>query len=329
MEVIIISLIKMLIFFVVLLNTVPVLVWLERRLLGKFQLRPGPNRVGPFGLLQTAADGIKLIFKESIMHREVDKFLYLLGPALVVFTAFAAFVVVPVGEPIEVMGHMVPLQIADLNIGLLFLFAILSLGSYGIILAAWGSNNKYSLMGGLRTTAQMISYELSLTTTALAVVLLTGSFSLTEIVDAQEGVWYVFLQPLAFIIFLICAVAEVNRAPFDLAEAETELIAGFHTEYSGLKFAMFFMGEYINMITISALTVILFFGGWHSTILSFLPPLLIFAGKVFAMLLFFIWLRATFPRIRYDRLMTFGWKVLLPLSLVNLFLTGVVYVYTL
>ena len=323
---IIISLVKLVFFFLLLLQAVPVMVWLERRLLAWFQLRPGPNRVGPFGLLQTLADGIKLLFKESIMHKEVDVFLYLLGPFLVVFTAFAAFAAIPIGAPVEFMGYTIPLQIADLNVGLLFVFAVLSIGSYGLILAAWGSNSKYALLGGLRSTAQMISYELSLTTSALAVVVLTGTFSLTGIVNAQENVWFAFQQPLAFVIFFICTVAETNRTPFDLPEAETELVAGFHTEYSGMKFAMFFMGEYINIITVSALTVILFLGGWHLPFIDFIPGILVFGGKVGVLVLIFIWLRATFPRLRYDRLMAFGWKILLPIAILNLFGTAVFHV---
>ena len=313
----IIGAVKAVIIAVGLLSTVPLLVWLERRLMGRFQVRLGPNRVGPFGLAQPVADSIKLLFKENIVQSSADKFLFYLAPAIVVFTAIVTFSAIPFGEPLEVGGQTIGLWGANLNIGLLFIFAISSMGIYGIVIAGFSSNNKYSLMGGLRSSAQMISYELTLGLAALSVVIMSGSLNLYEIVQDQSFLPNAVTQPLAFLLFFIAGVAETNRAPFDLPEAEQELVAGFFTEYSGMKFAMFFMGEYINMITMSALVTILFLGGWNSYI-GLDIPILVFAFKVFLLLCVFIWLRSTFPRIRYDRLMTFGWKFLLPLSMLNM-----------
>jgi len=285
--------------------------------MGRFQVRLGPNRVGPLGLGQALADAIKLLFKENIVQSSADKFLFYLAPAVVVFTAIVTFSAIPFGEPFEVGGEEIGLWGANLNIGLLFIFAVSSMGIYGIVLAGLSSNNKYSLMGGLRSSAQMISYELTLGLSALCVVIMSGSLNLYDIVKDQS-VWpnAIPLFP-AFVLFFISGVAETNRAPFDLPEAEQELVAGFFTEYSGMKFAMFFMGEYVNMITMSALITILFLGGWNSYI-GLDIPILVFAFKVFLLLCVFIWLRSTFPRIRYDRLMTFGWKFLLPLALLNM-----------
>ena len=308
-----------------LLGIVPALVWLERRLMGRFQVRLGPNRVGPFGLGQPISDSIKLLFKESIIQSSADKFLFHLAPAIVVFTAIVAFAAIPFGEPVKVLGQEIGLWVADVNIGLLFVFAISGMGVYGMVLAGISSNNKYSLMGGLRSSAQMISYELTLGLSALSVVVLTGSLSLIDMVNVQGSYPNILIQPLAFLLFFIAGVAETNRAPFDLPEAEQELVAGFHTEYTGMKFAMFFMGEYINMVTMSALVTLLFLGGWNSYGIP-VWPILAFAGKVLFLLCVFIWLRSTYPRIRYDRLMTFGWKVLLPLSLLNLLVTSVLVV---
>ncbi len=313
----IIGAVKAVIIAVGLLSTVPLLVWLERRLMGRFQVRLGPNRVGPFGLAQPVADSIKLLFKENIVQSSADKFLFYLAPAIVVFTAIVTFSAIPFGEPFEMGGQTIGLWGANLNIGLLFIFAISSMGIYGIVIAGFSSNNKYSLMGGLRSSAQMISYELTLGLAALSVVIMSGSLNLYEIVQDQSFLPNAVTQPLAFLLFFIAGVAETNRAPFDLPEAEQELVAGFFTEYSGMKFAMFFMGEYINMITMSALVTILFLGGWNSYI-GLDIPILVFAFKVFLLLCVFIWLRSTFPRIRYDRLMTFGWKFLLPMSMLNM-----------
>lgn len=317
----IIGVVKAAIIAVALLTAVPLLVWLERRLMGRFQVRLGPNRVGPLGLGQALADAMKLLFKENIVQSSADKFLFYLAPAIVVFTAIVTFSAIPFGDPIDVGGQSVGLWGANLNIGLLFIFAVSSMGIYGIVIAGFSSNNKYSLMGGLRSSAQMISYELTLGLTALCVVIMSGSLNLYEIVKDQSGSilsMNLISQPLTFVLFFIAGVAETNRAPFDLPEAEQELVAGFFTEYSGMKFAMFFMGEYVNMITMSALITILFLGGWNSYIPGLDIPILIFASKVFLLLCVFIWLRSTFPRIRYDRLMTFGWKFLLPLSMLNM-----------
>lgn len=318
----IIGSVKALIIAGALLGIVPALVWLERRLMGRFQVRLGPNRVGPFGLGQPISDSIKLLFKESIIQSSADKFLFHLAPAIVVFTAIVTFAVIPFGEPITVFGQEIGLWVANVDIGLLFVFAISGMGVYGMVLAGISSNNKYSLMGGLRSTAQMISYELTLGLAALSIIVLTGSLNLIDMVNSQNSYPNILIQPLAFLLFFIAGVAETNRAPFDLPEAEQELVAGFHTEYTGMKFAMFFMGEYINMVTMSALVTLLFFGGWNAYGIP-VWPIIAFSGKVFFLLFVFIWLRSTFPRIRYDRLMTFGWKVLVPLSLLNLLITSV------
>jgi len=306
-----------------LLGVVPPLVWLERRLMGRFQVRLGPNRVGPLGLGQPFADSIKLLFKESIIQSSADKFLYHLAPAVVVFTAILAFAVIPFGAPLTVFGYEIGLWGANINSGILFIFAISGMGIYGMVLAGLSSNNKYSLMGGLRSSAQMISYELTLGLSALSVIVLTGSLNLIDLVESQAAFPYIIIQPVAFLLFFIAGVAETNRAPFDLPEAEQELVAGFHTEYTGMKFAMFFMGEYINMVTMSAMITLLFLGGWNAYGLP-LWPILAFALKVFFLLCVFIWLRSTFPRLRYDRLMTFGWKVLLPICILNLLVTSAI-----
>ena len=318
----IIGSVKALVIAGALLGLVPGLVWLERRLMGRFQVRLGPNRVGPLGLGQPISDSIKLLFKESIIQSSADKFLFHLAPAIVVFTAIVTFAVIPFGEPITVLGQEIGLWAANVNIGLLFVFAISGMGVYGMVLAGLSSNNKYSLMGGLRSSAQMISYELTLGLAALSIIVLTGSLSLNDMVNSQNSYPNILIQPLAFLLFFIAGVAETNRAPFDLPEAEQELVAGFHTEYTGMKFAMFFMGEYINMVTMSALVTLLFLGGWNAYGIP-IWPIVAFAGKVTFLLCVFIWLRSTYPRIRYDRLMTFGWKVLVPLSLVNLLVTSV------
>jgi len=318
----IIGSIKALIIAGALLGIVPALVWLERRLMGRFQVRLGPNRVGPFGLGQPISDSIKLLFKESIIQSSADKFLFHLAPAIVVFTAIVTFAVIPFGEPITVFGQEIGLWVANVDIGLLFVFAISGMGVYGMVLAGISSNNKYSLMGGLRSTAQMISYELTLGLAALSIVVLTGSLNLIDMVNSQNSYPNILIQPLAFLLFFIAGVAETNRAPFDLPEAEQELVAGFHTEYTGMKFAMFFMGEYINNGDYERASTLLFLGGWNAYGIP-VWPIIAFSGKVFFLLFVFIWLRSTFPRIRYDRLMTFGWKVLVPLSLLNLLITSV------
>ena len=314
--------VKAVVIAVAIMSVVPILVWLERRLMGRFQVRLGPNRVGPLGLGQPLADTVKLLFKESIIQSSADKFLFHLAPAIVVFTAIVGFAVIPFGAPFEVFGQSIEMWGANVDSGILFVFAISGMGIYGMVLAGLASNNKYSLMGGLRSSAQMISYELTLGLSALSIIVLTGSLNLVDMVKAQETIPFILVQPLAFLLFYIAGVAETNRAPFDLPEAEQELVAGFHTEYTGMKFAMFFMGEYINMVTMSALVTLLFLGGWNAYGLP-VWPIVAFALKVGFLLCVFIWLRSTFPRIRYDRLMTFGWKVLLPLCLLNLLITSI------
>ncbi len=300
-----------------LLLAVAYLTWVERKVIGDIQVRFGPSRVGPFGLLQPIADGIKLMFKEDVVPANADRVIFILAPALSFVPALIVFAVIPFGPSFV---------ITDVNVGLLYVFAVASLGVYGSVLAGWASNSKYSLLGGLRSSAQMVSYELGLGLSVLGVVMMTGSLSLVDIVEAQKGTWLgilprwnIFPQFLGFVIFLISSNAELNRAPFDLPEAETELVAGFHTEYSSMKFALFFMAEYANMIAAAALATTLFLGGWRGPLL---PPVIWFLLKVFAFIFLFIWVRATLPRFRYDQLMGLGWKVLLPLALANVMFTA-------
>ena len=298
---------------------------LERRLLARFQLRIGPNRVGPLGLLQPLADGIKLIFKESFIPARADRLVYMLAPVITVVAALFVYAVIPIGPPVHLFGREVPLYVADVNVGILLVLAASSIGVYGIILGGWASDNKYSLLGGLRSSAQVISYELTLGLAVLAVVMAANSLSLVDIVNAQaRGPWFVLTQPVAFLLFLIAGLAETNRSPFDLPEAEQELIAGYQTEYGGFAFAMFYLGEYVGVITMGALAATLFFGGWHGPLL---PPVVWFLAKVFAVVFVFIWIRATLPRLRYDQLMGLGWKVLVPVGLVNLAVTAALLVW--
>ncbi|MFH0812379.1 MAG: NADH-quinone oxidoreductase subunit NuoH [Pseudomonadota bacterium] len=323
MEDIVFILGRILIVFVVLLLSVAYMTWLERKVIGHMQSRLGPHRVGWHGLLQPIADGLKLIFKEDIIVTAADKVVYHIAPFIIVVTALLNVAVIPFGSEIKVLGEEVPLRIADVNIGLLYILALSSLGVYGIVLGGWASNNKYALMGGLRSSAQMISYELPLGLATIGVLMQTGSLSLVKIVEAQAGQgWFFIPQFIGFLIFFICGVAECNRTPFDLPEAESELVAGFHVEYSSMKFGFFMLAEYASVIIMSALTVTLFFGGWLGP--AFLPGPVWFGLKVFLFCFLFIWLRATYPRFRYDQLMKFGWKVLFPLSLVNIAVTAVV-----
>lgn len=310
---------KIAVVFVLMLMSAAYLTWVERKVIGHIQVRLGPMRVGFHGLLQPIADGIKLMFKEDIIPQAADRTIYLLAPTLALIPAFISFAVIPFGDQMRLFGHTVDLVITDVNVGLLYLFGVASLGVYGIVLGGWASNNKYALLGGLRSAAQMISYELSLGLSVVGVLMLSRSLSLVEIVKAQSTVWFVVLQPIGFFIFLICAIAEINRAPFDLPEAETELVAGFHVEYSSMKFAMYFIAEYANMITVAALATTLFLGGWRG---PFLPPVVWFLAKLYLIIFLFIWLRATLPRFRYDQLMRFGWKVLLPVALANIIITA-------
>ena len=295
---------------VTLLTLSALLIWLERRLLGFWQERYGPNRVGPFGLLQSVADMIKIFMKEDWVPPFADKAVFVIAPAVIIVTILMSFAVVPFTPSIVV---------ADLNVGLLFFLAMSSLSAYSVVLAGWASNNKYSLLGGLRASAQMLSYEVFMGLSLMGVVMLAGSFSLRDIVEAQHRVWFCIPQILGFIIFLIAGLAETKRIPFDIPEAEAELVAGFHTEYSGMKFGMFFVGEYLGVILISAMITVLFFGGWQG---PWLPPAVWFSIKTFLFICLFILLRAALPRLRFDQLMAFGWKVMLPLALVNLTVTG-------
>lgn len=320
--------IKSIILLAVLVTGFAYTTFYERRLLARIQVRIGPNRAGPFGFLQPAADGIKLIFKEELIPAAAYKTVFILAPILTVLPALVITAVVPWGGDIELFGRTIPLSVADINVGILYILSVASISVYGIVLAGWSSNNKYAMLGGLRSSAQMLSYELALGLAFVGPMLIAGSMSLTEIVDAQRGVWFILYQPLGALIFYISMLAEVNRAPFDMPEAEQELTAGYHTEYSGMKFALFFMGEYIKMIAVSAIFASLFLGGFRGPFVDQYPLLgpLYMLIKIAASLGIMIWIRATLPRLRYDRLMAFGWKVLLPLSLLNIFLTAVVIV---
>ncbi len=303
---------------------------LERRFIARLQQRVGPNRAGPFGLLQPVSEGLKLFVKEDIIPANADKVVFTLAPALTSTPALIVLAVVPFGGEVNLFGHVTHLGVADTNVGVLYILAVTSIAVYGITLAGWSSNNKYAMLGGLRSAAQMISYELAMGLSILAPVMMVGSMSIGDIINAQDPIWLVAYQPIAAIIFVITMFAETNRAPFDLPEAEQELAAGFHTEYSGMKFAGFFMAEYIKMIAVSAIAAALFFGGYRffgleNLLGGWLSPL-IMLGKITAGLMFFVWVRATLPRMRYDRLMTFGWKVLLPIALVNVCVTAVLIV---
>jgi NADH-quinone oxidoreductase subunit H len=321
--------IKSLILIVALLTGFMYLTYYERKALARIQVRIGPNRAGRWGLLQPMADGIKLIFKEELIPERAHKLIFVLAPIITVVPALVILAVVPWGGTMTVFGREISLSLADLNVGILYLLAIASIAVYGIVLAGWSSNNKYAMLGGMRSSAQMISYELALGLALIGPIMLAGSMSLQDIVNAQGEIgWFVIYQPIGAVIFWVAALAEVNRAPFDMPEAEQELTAGYHTEYSGMKFALFFMAEYIKMIAVSAIAATLFFGGYRGPFIDTLPwlgPIYLFL-KVFILLFGMIWVRATIPRIRYDRLMAFGWKVLLPLALINVFVTAVVIV---
>lgn len=329
-------LIKSFILAMVLLTGFAYLTWFERRVLAFMQARIGPNRAGWQGLLQPIADAVKLIFKEELVPTDVEKLLFVLAPIVTVVPAVVIAAVLPWGPtiPFPIFGRTITLYIADINIGVLYITAIASIAVYGIVLAGWASNNKYAMLGGMRSSAQMVSYELALGLSFVMATLLAGSMQGTHIVEAQKNVWFAMVQPVMAIIFLVATLAEVNRAPFDMPEAEQELTAGYHTEYSGMKFALFFMAEYIKMIAISAIAVTLFFGGyrefwflkdtWFSVDVNWwLGPLYMFL-KIIVLLFFMVWIRATLPRIRYDRLMAFGWKVMLPLALIEIMVTATV-----
>ena len=307
------ALLKIVVILFGLLGVVSYLTFAERKIAGHIQARTGPNRVGPFGLLQPIADVLKLFFKEEFIPAGANKVLFHIAPMLAVIPALVTFSVIPIGPAFTV---------TDINVGLLLFLAMSSIGVYSITLAGWSSNNKYALLGGLRSSAQMISYELAMGLSTIGVVLLAGSLSLVDIVHAQQKMWFIVQQPLAFLIFLITAFAETNRAPFDLPEAEAELVAGFHTEYSSMKWGLFFLGEYANMITISSIAVTLFLGGWNGPWLPDSLKFIWYFAKLGALIFFFMWVRWTFPRLRYDQLMNLGWKVLLPLALLNVVVTG-------
>jgi NADH-quinone oxidoreductase subunit H len=320
--------------FVMLLSSAAGLVYMERKVAAWVQQRYGPYLVGPYGLLQPLADIVKLLMKEELRPKAADGLLFALAPILSATAAFAAFSVVPFGAKTTFFGLLpepIGLEVADVNVAMLVIFAITSMGVYGIVLAGWSSNSKYSLIGGLRASAQMISYELSYALALASVIILAGSLSVRDVVDQQAGTWFgfiprwfVFLQPVGFLVYMTAGVAETNRAPFDFPEAEQELVAGYHTEYSSMSFAMFFLAEYVNMVTVSAVATSLFLGGWHGPFLPEWLGWIWFLVKVFALLFFYIWMRWTLPRYRYDQLMEFGWKWLLPVAVVNLLVTAAI-----
>jgi NADH-quinone oxidoreductase subunit H len=334
---IIVSIIKIVLAVFILLTAVAYTVLLERKVVAHMQNRWGPSRVGPFGIWQPLADGLKFIFKEDLTPPYVNKPLYMLAPIIAVTTALTSIAVIPIGPTIKLAGISTPLQITDVNIGVLVILGVTSIGVYGVALAGWSSNSKYSLLGGLRASAQMVSYEIALGLSLIGVLIYTGSFSLSDIVQAQNGLWFGFIpkwnifqgQFVAFFIYIMAAYAETNRIPFDLPEAETELVAGYHTEYSSMKFAMFFMAEYANMVTVACLASVMFLGGWTGPVwgpplAQSLIPVFWFALRVFVFLFIYIWVRGTLPRFRYDQLMAFGWKFLLPLAIANIVITSLV-----
>jgi NADH-quinone oxidoreductase subunit H len=333
---ILIPLIKIALLMAIVPGYVAVITLAERKVIAWMQVRLGPMRVGPWGVLQMVADPLKLLLKEDIIPDRADRMIFILAPVISLIPALIVFAVIPVGPTIHILGKPVNLYITDLNIGVLYVLSISSVGVLGIILGGWASNSKYPLLGALRSAAQMVSYEVALGFSIIGVLMISGTLSLVSIVEAQKnsGYWYVFLQPLGFILFCICGVAETNRAPFDLPEAESELVAGFHTEYSGFRFSLFFLAEYANMLTVAAMAVTLFLGGWLRpfpnvaalSFLDFVPGVFWFIGKVIIFLYFYLWFRASWPRYRYDQLMKLGWQYLLPLSMVNVIVTAILVV---
>ena len=332
---ILIPLIKIAILMAIVPGYVAVITLAERKVIAWMQVRLGPMRVGPWGVLQMVADPLKLLLKEDIIPDRADRWLFILAPVICLIPALIVFAVIPIGPSIHIFGKEINLYITDLNIGVLYVMSISSVGVLGIILGGWASNSKYPLLGALRSAAQMVSYEVALGFSIIGVLMIAGSLSLVSIVEAQKNAgWYVFLQPVGFILFCVCGIAETNRAPFDLPEAESELVAGFHTEYSGFRFSLFFLAEYANMLTVAAMAVTLFLGGWlrpFPTVaaLSFLdvvPGVIWFIGKVIIFLYFYLWFRASWPRYRYDQLMKLGWQYLLPLSMANVIVTAILVV---
>jgi NADH-quinone oxidoreductase subunit H len=320
----VVALLKSAIILFVVLTTFAYSMLFERKIMAWMQLRPGPNRVGPWGLLQPAADAAKMLFKEDLTPDSADPVIYKLAPFISLICAMGAFAVIPFSETSAGLWG-----VGDVNAGILVIFALTSIGVYGISLAGWSSGSKYPLLGAVRSTAQMISYELAMTLSIVGVLILAGTTSLAGIVHAQHRVWFIIPQIVGFIIYIITAVAETNRAPFDLVEAETELVGGFHTEYSGLRFGLFFIAEYLNMITVSCIATLLFLGGWDAPFgLTFVPGIIWFVLKAGLFIFMYIWLRTTLPRLRYDRLMNFGWKVLLPVATLNLMVTAAIVAVT-
>ncbi|WP_419786399.1 NADH-quinone oxidoreductase subunit NuoH [Pseudodesulfovibrio sp.] len=317
----IVLVIKCVVILLVVLTIAAYLVLFERKLLGRMQLRYGPNRVGPYGSLQLLADGVKLLLKEDLIPDGADRILFLIAPGILTFTTLMVFALVPFGGDIHLFGHTVPLVIGDMDIGVLVFLALSSIGVYSVALGGWASNNKFSLIGAVRGVAQMISYELPLSLSLVPIFMLSGSLSLTRIVDAQADYPFILVQPVAALIFFICGLAESKRIPFDIPEGENELQAGFHTEYSGMRFALFFLGEYINMILLGALMAVFFLGGWRG---PWLPGPVWLLLKIAIVPFLLVWTRGTLPRLRYDQLMHFCWKVLMPLALVNVVVTGAV-----
>jgi NADH-quinone oxidoreductase subunit H len=320
------AVVKNLVVITVLMGFVAYLTLAERKVLGRLQIRFGPNRVGPFGLLQPIADGIKSFVKEDIVPTNADKPLFVMAPMIAIFSALCMFAVIPFGGTVHILGHAVKMVIGDVDIGLLYVFAFATVGEYGIVLGGWSSGNKYGVLGSLRAAAQMISYEVSLGLIVIGTLILAGSLRLTDIVEAQRGMWFIVYQPFAFVLYMIAGLAEINRTPFDMPEAESELACGFNIEYSSMKFALFFMAEYAHMVAVAGVATTLFLGGWLGPFSSTFPGLgpLWFFIKVCVLVFFFIWERGTFPRLRYDQIMQLGWKVLFPLALANVVVTALV-----
>lgn len=326
MEFVIESAVKVVVVFAVLLGCVAYTTLLERKLLGRIQVRFGPNRVGPFGIWQPLADGLKFFFKEDIVPANVDKPVFILAPVISLIPAICIVAVIPFGPKVTLFGREIYLRITDINVGLLYILALSGVGAYGVMLGGWASNNKYGLMGAMRAAAQTISYELAIGLTLVSIIMMSGSLQLTDIVNQQAKYWNIFFQPVAFVIFIIAGLAEVNRTPFDMPEAEAELACGFNIEYSSMKFALFFMAEYAHTISLAMIATCLFLGGWHAPfgIVTPIPGFVWFVAKTFALVFFFIWERGTFPRLRYDQIMNLGWKWLMPIAILNLVVTGVV-----
>jgi len=321
-EYLIIPVIKLIVIFSVFLFIAAYTTYMERKFLGHMQMRYGPMRVGFHGLLQPIADGIKNFFKEDVIPENADKAVFVLAPAISIAAAIILLSVIPFGPPIKILGREINLYLANPSIGILFILGFSTLGSYGNILGGWSSGNKYGYMGGLRASAMIISYEISMAFAVVSIIMITGSFSIVDMVNAQTGLWNVFKQPVAFLVFLISGVAELNRTPFDMPEAESELCCGYNVEYSSMKFALFFLAEYIHMIVFASLVATLFLGGWHGP--AFVPGVVWFFLKMFAVIFLCIWVRATFPRLRYDKVMKLEWKFLLPVALLNILATGMV-----